>query len=516
LRSRLALLEPRFACVPTVDRLRTFVAGTAEARRAAMRAVADAQRRALLDFDAAEAQDLADLGDRLAAGLGAHEQLLAQLCAAWSRYLKGAARECVARCSQICRDAMHDKVAAIVVESQALHALAALELDSPGEALAIARQASLAARSEGLPQPEFLAHLVLARARRHARQSHLSLRIIEGLRSVVPVPWLALSNWEWIMAGGDVDRAEPDLESLGEGSGVRAVRALAGFLRAAASPGGPRNDALQRFSLDVPRFQPVSRDAAMLMAALDPSVVASSADLEAWRNGHSALLPSALDGLRLRGEGGASKESAAAYVIRYADRRATRVLHWGLALVAPPDAFRVPQSHRSQGRVETLISVLALAAEGRMKAADCFAATYGFPFVLEIHRGVFDVLIHRTRIVLGDGARILRDGDYLELVSARSLVIPDPRVSQRTADRVLRLLAERGAANAKDVARRLGISLRAAQGALSELSTQGACEPQKQGRSVAYLVEGTAFSDVTARSRRSQFAGLGELELSSG
>ena len=102
----------------------------------------------------------------------------------------------------------------LMVESRALAALVALAAGDTPRALELARRASLMARVESLPQPEFLAHLVLARARRFARQPHLSLRIARALQDVVPAPWRTWLDWEWALAGGEQLEASESASSV--------------------------------------------------------------------------------------------------------------------------------------------------------------------------------------------------------------------------------------------------------------------------------------------------------------
>jgi DNA-binding transcriptional regulator YhcF (GntR family) len=72
----------------------------------------------------------------------------------------------------------------------------------------------------------------------------------------------------------------------------------------------------------------------------------------------------------------------------------------------------------------------------------------------------------------------------------------------------LRYLAQEGAASARDAARGLGVSLRAAQGALKELSSAGACQTRREGRAVEYVVEDTIFSEPTQRLAAESLASL--------
>ncbi len=507
LRTRLALTAPRYGAPPKIGHLADFVDGPPVARHAAVLAATDALRLAVLGFDAGRVAELAQIAERLQVGLGDETGLLAEFCRAWASYVSGNAAEAYEQSHQAMQGALRLKSAALVVEAQALRALSALEAGDVAEALSLSRRASLAARAEGLPQPEFFAHIVLARARRHARQSHLSLRILEALRSVVTDPWRGFLCWEWLMAGGDEAPALHDLEFAGDLAVGTNCHALLSLLR---DPTAAQHETLKQTRTALARpdvFFPASRDALTFIAASDPTVDPPNASLAAWRSGRDVLIPAALHGLRLRSDLVDVGETAAAYVLRTSDGRAVRILHWGLDRV-DPGAFRLPQSQRAQGRVETVLAVLALSETAVMPEADCFAQTYGFPFVPEVHRGVFDVLLHRARVALADAGAIVKEEHGLRLDSDRALVIPDPRVSQRTADRVLRLLSERGSASAKEMASTLGISLRAAQGALAELSEQGACDAQKRGRAVAYVVEDTVFSEPTARLRAEQLTGL--------
>jgi len=511
LRMRLALASPRYGLVPPLGDLGACVDGPLALRRAAIRTTTDAVRLAVLCFDAQRIRELSELAPRLADGLEEPEIELARLCRAWGSYTCGDMADCSEECAELLQRALRAKSAPLVVEAQALRALSTLERGAAEEALPLARRASLAARSEGLPQPEFLAHLVLARTRRHMRQSHLSLRILEALRAVVTEPWRGFLAWEWLMAGGDVSVAETDLASFSQAPARQNGLALLLLLRGAASGDATLVTRARRELRSDEMFFPAAKDARTLIAASDPDVEAPDPQMVAWRAGRDPLIPAALHGLRLRSderEPTDTSESAAAYAVRFPDGRSVRVLHWGLEQLHLPGAFRVPQSHRAKGRMETVLSVLALGEGGEIAESECFAQTYGFAFVSELHRGVFDVLLHRARAALGSKARLVRDGDRLRLECDQPLIIPDPRVAQRVSDRVLRLLSERGSASAKDMANQLGISLRAAQNALSLLSEQGACETQKRGRAVAYVVEDTAFSEPTLRFRAEQLTGL--------
>ena len=148
-----------------------------------------------------------------------------------------------------------------------------------------------------------------------------------------------------------------------------------------------------------------------------------------------------------------------------------------------------------------LTSLLALEPEG-VDETRCFERVYGFPFEVELHKGVFDVLVHRTREYLGDAGRIVREDGRIQLVLLRSILVADPRCTKPFPDSLLRVVAQQRGATAKDIAAAAGVSLRAAQAALRDLTEAGACEAQKRGRAVHYVVEDTTFSEPTRRSPR--------------
>jgi hypothetical protein len=372
------------------------------------------------------------------------------------------------------------RLAAAVVEIRAIRALFALEAGDAAAGLAHARRASLMARTEGILDAELLANLALARARRHGRQTHLALRILEALEAVAAPSWRPWLDWERALAGGALGAAT-----------VGPLAALRGLLAAAQAGDRPgfqlHGDALR----DPDLAEPLRREAAVLIAAIDPRAPsAPAAELLAWREGDAALLPAFLHGLAV--------QSVASVMLWPSGARA-RCLHFGLPLLAGPDVVRLRQSRLAHGRVETLLAVLALAGPGGLDEATCFARSYGFPYVPALHRGVFDVLLHRARGAIEGVASIVRTPGRVSIVTTRPLLIPDPRTSRSTTDRVLRLLAERGRASAKEAAARLGVSLRTVQGALSDLAASQACVVERDGRNVTYAVEDSVFSEPTRR-----------------
>jgi hypothetical protein len=222
----------------------------------------------------------------------------------------------------------------------------------------------------------------------------------------------------------------------------------------------------------------------------------------AWRYGAVSLPPPAVHGLALGAlDGGedATEEHAVAYVVMPPRRRSFRCLRVGLPLLRDPEIVRLAPSRRLHGRTETLLAILALAGDEGLDDATCFARAYGFAYMPDLHRGVFDVLLHRARNAVQGVARLDRASGRIVLSATRTLLVPDPGASRSMSDRVLRLLAERGRASAKQAALGLGVSLRAVQGALTELAEADACVIERHGRHVTYAIEDSVFSEPTQR-----------------
>jgi tetratricopeptide (TPR) repeat protein len=502
IRSELWLAEPRYGTRLPASWLSEFVAAPLQAREGAVLALANRARAAVLDFDERTLRELEPLARDLSQGLSDEGVLTADLVCMWAVLARGDAATARERSREAASHAAKAELAALVVEIQALRALASIALGEHDVALDVARRASLMARTEGLPQPEFLAHLSLARARRYARQPHLSLRILEALIGVAPSPWQPWLAWESLLAAGA--RSPATDHARQDRSPADALHAL--FCAARAGDRRSFDELIAALVAFTGGFALARTELLELIAALETRRASPTAELSAWRDGQSVLTPPSIHGLRVRAS--EQDETAAAYVLVQPGERGARMLHWSLALVSQLPVARIPQSQRAQGRVETLLAVLALAGPEGLDEAECFSRTYGFSFIVDVHRGVFDVLLHRARGALGALGEVTRRERSLALEVAQPLLIPDPRVSQRTTDRVLRLLAERGAASARDAAALLGISLRSAQSALSELATSGACDARKDGRSVAYVVEDTIFSEPSKRLVATDLTGL--------
>lgn len=512
-RAQVWLAFPEAVAPPRNDELEALATAPEEARRAAAFAARDLAWAAFLAFDWGDLATSIERLRRLVTDEGGEIDLA--IAGALGALARGEA--VAASFDGMLPRAARAGQAAAVVEVQAIRAALALEAGDSPAGLELARRSSLMARAEGIPEAELLAGLLLARARRYNSQAHVAEKVVEVLAAAVTAPWRPWLAWEAVLSGGNTAAA---VASRGP------PRDLARLIEAARR--GDRQQFRARHDELVARLGSglFGREAADLAAALDPRLEAGGTGVRAWRLGELDLVPPAVAGLALELDPEA-EETAAAYVLLLPGDRGVRFLHLGLSLVvAPPadasesgpgdgsghaaelapDLTRLRQSRRPAGRVETLLAVLALAGPEGLPESECFARAYGFGYVAEVHRGVFDVLLHRARAAIHGFASVDRTGGRVTLAPERALLLPDPRVCQRTTDRVLRLLARHGPASAKQAASELGVSLRAAQAALSDLAARHACIVERQGRHLCYAVEDTVLSKVTLRLNAAQLS----------
>jgi DNA-binding transcriptional ArsR family regulator len=154
-------------------------------------------------------------------------------------------------------------------------------------------------------------------------------------------------------------------------------------------------------------------------------------------------------------------------------------------------------AERIYGRTDAALSALALAGPAGMPQDEFFRSVYGFAFSPNIHRGSFNVLVHRMRNRVRGLGDVLRGDDRLALRIDRAFVVPDPRCVEPTVARVLRLLASRGACRAEELAQNLNVSQRTVQLALQQLLADGACQKERNGREIRYRVDDTTFCEPT-------------------
>lgn len=468
----------------TLEQLARLEHADVEPRRALLPAARALGRAHALAFDApglaaADAQQ-----QRLALGLGDPEAVLGcALSSLWCAVGGGSDDQTVQAAQALARDARAAGLAAFLVEATALQALALGAVGSLEEALEVARRAARMAQTEGLRQEQYLTGLVLARVRRHVGQPHLASRILSSLRQYASTPWHNWIDWELALSSGAATVARPTPPAPIADAFTRwawaAEQGDAAVFSATAS----------EIDQQVAAWSPARIDWRRARAVLDVARPSADAELDEWRAGASSEVPFGLGPLL-------GRDAPFAYVIAGGGAVPLRVGRRGVPLQVP--ASRVPDGTQSkQQRAFTLVSVVALAGDEGIEEEAAFKLTYGFSFQRELHRDVFNVLIHRVRGVLEGFGQLERGEGRLRLRPEQLAALPDPRCAQPLGDRVLSFVSRAGGARAKEISQSLGVSLRSAQQALEVLVDDGACQRSKQGRAVAYQVEDTTFREPT-------------------
>ncbi len=426
-----------------------------------------AARHAVAGLDAAALTKAAALATRLAQD--DREQIEAELATAWSQHFGGAPTFDVARALEA--RASRARIAPAVIDAATLVASAALTEQSRELATTHARRASRMARTEGLPCEEYLAHLVLARARRHLGRPHLSARIVTAIARVAPARWRS-----WLA-----------IELRLSGAGDMAARVRARGSDGALDPAAV--DALLRgdgHAIDAWRsVAPLDLELRELGCAIDPSAPAAG-PLASFLRGEVHDLPGALSGLANEGHG--------LVVLARPDASARRVL-WTDALGDVVDLGQ--RDGAKQHRREAALAQLAFAGEEGLANDELFRRVWGFQFTPHLHQGVLDVLLHRLRAALGDAGELVRKDKQVRLVVRQPVVLKDPRIETSLEDAVLRALALRGEARARELAEDLSVPLRTVQQALSRLVEGEECHRVGEGQAISYRVEDTTFREPT-------------------
>lgn len=328
----------------------------------------------------------------------------------------------------------------LVVELHSLRALHALNAGRVEDALATARRASRMAASESILQGEYLANLVLARARRHAGMAHYAIRVLGALDSVVPSMW---KPW------------------------IAVELALAGARSLDTMPTG---------------FDQISTEAATLRAvsSIGESEVAPA---RAWIRGETHDVPF---GLR------APSEDPLCLAVVVADAGgARRVLRSGM----PPTYALIEPSPKARRLHESMSAILL---HPGLPEAELFEQAYGYPPEDLGHDGVLRGLLHRIRKALEGLGTLEREEGRLTILPTTDFAVPDPRCETSLDDRILTFLAaRRGRATAKDVAQAMQIPLRTVQRKLGRLVEDGACTAESDRKRTEYVVEDTTFSEPT-------------------
>ena len=442
--------------------------------------------RAILSFDA----------NGLRSVVSPRDERWAQWLQAWRAFSTGNFGDAYALASNLETNGSAERDPVLVIESAALRALALTALEDFASATSIARRASRMARTESIPDQEFLAHIVLARVRRWTGHPHLATRILSALWRAATDPWRPWLRWELVLSGALEVAFPGSIETGAPLEDISAERNLARLLTAAETGDRPT---LSQATADLRKsmnWAPIAREIETSIAICTPYSHSPYPDVSAWREAITNDPPAAVHGLLTRDVRGPSEDTAIAYILATPSegRRIPRV---ALRLLDLEDVTVLPQSRRKQGRVESLTAALAVAGSSGLDESDCFHSVYGFPYEPEIHKGPYDVLIHRVRQYVGDAGVVTRSDGRVSLDLIKSILVPDPRCQAPMQDRLLQVVAQHQGATAKEIASTIGVSIRRVQEALSDLASHGACVTSRDGRTVRYSVEDTTFSEPT-------------------
>ncbi|MEO0593914.1 MAG: helix-turn-helix domain-containing protein [Myxococcota bacterium] len=314
-----------------------------------------------------------------------------------------------------------------------------------------ARRAAQRARSEELIDREFIAGLLLARARRLEQRSYLARHLL----TTVPFPrsWNAWVEGELSFAGQFVEDPTSDFASC-----------INDLYDQKSHPETSRIP--QRFSAEC----------AILHALLG-------------RMDHDGFSPNGYPRLGVR------------------DARVKRP-RWDLVLNPDGNWFRRfasgragTEAHvdqkRSSLRSSMGLSRLVFAGFQGCTLATWFHRTFGYRYQDERHGNLRRVTLHRMRKALPECAKIEHDGDRIALHTHRTLIVPDPAAQPSLDERVLETVAT-GTSTASAIATQLRTPLRTIQDALKRLSDAGVTKARHEGRNKHYRVEDSSFFELTA------------------
>jgi hypothetical protein len=258
-----ALRALRWHAEPDMGRLCTLeelepIAISSEAEHAAVLAASQAAKAFALRFDRPALA-------RVSAWIAPRVERITGEAAAWALVALGldhvasARWEDAERCaSDACSRATAASASAALLDATALLALSVAPRDL-GEATRIARRGSRMARTEGLPQSEYLANVVLARMRRLEGRPHHATRILGALARVASPEWRPWIAWELLLAGGLESSRSIALD--GDGSARAAVGSFRDALFAAKEGDRARFDAsVARARSGTGAFEPFAGD----------------------------------------------------------------------------------------------------------------------------------------------------------------------------------------------------------------------------------------------------------------
>jgi hypothetical protein len=443
----------------------------------------------MIHFDAERASRALDL---LRGFVDADDEEMAvelELSSAWQSLIAGGAPVSSVVARAIERKAAQCSFALGVIRAAALAALSAIEAGDLPTGLEAARRAARMARTEAIVEGELLAGVTLARARRYTGRPHLGACILSSMQRFAPESWRTWLEWELGMCGDDAESRD-ETAALQRATLAAAARGDAtGYQRA-------RDRMLASC-----RAPLLASDATLVLGALELRTDESTLPqaLVRWRCGDDDAFPSGIGALSSGALPRNGVPAGVALVVAEPGVAARRVLGLGAPLVSGNATF-IEQQQRHQGRSDALLSLLLLAGDEGAEEADIFRRIYGFTYRPNVHKDVLKLLVHRSRARLGSAGTLHRADGRVSLVPGSRLLVVDPRCSRPIDERVLKLVATRGAVSAKDAAVELGVPLRTTQAALEALVAESACRQERSGRHVEYVVDDTTF-EVPTRHR---------------
>jgi hypothetical protein len=421
------------------------------------------------------------------------DQLGAELAQGWLTLMRGDALALESKMAPLFSRAASARSPRRVIEATALRALVSASAGKLSEAIVFARRASLMARTEAEPRAELLANLVLARMRRHAGKPHLAVRILEALARIGPEAPRAWLDWERLLAGG----TPPDAAAVPGAAGDDAASAGRRLLLAARAGARPAFDRAADDLIGATAVWRDLQDEARTLVALLDSERDPPAELREFCSGEADGLRFGLHGARVVLD--EQEPGISIFAVARPGQVGRRILVDGLGLSGAARAL-VPEdgARRAHGRTDAGLAALVLGGPQATPEAAFFRRVYGFAYSTATHRGVLDVLVHRMRKRIGGGGIIVRSDGGLALALQEGIAVADPRCSPPAAARILSALSRQPLATAEDIAARLGITLRAAQIALQQLVTDGACLTRRAGRHLEYQLRDTTFREPTS------------------
>lgn len=487
------LASPEHGVLPTLDAVEAHDSGDVDTAEAAGICCAVAERAALLAFSPLNLRAWLELHERLQPSPSSQSGLWLSIGRGWLAIMDGAVDSVDEAAGEVRRIAASQRLPVLSIEATALRAMAAAASGDEQSATKLARRASRMARTESLPQQEYLVNLILARVRRTGGQPYLASRILNALVAYASAPWRGWVTWELILAQG---ATRTELAPMLPGPARTATAGLHALALAAQDGDQPAYDAASAAARNgTAGFAALRGELERLLAIVDPRTDLSGLPAEwTWCRGEGGLPPLGLHGVcgldsRV---GGLHRETA--YVLTVPEREGRRLLAISRGLMGPSTVV-LDTEKRPQIRTDSAIAVLLLAGSAGLSEDDLFLRLYGFPFDAALHRAVRNTLYTRVRARLGDVGCLDRADGQARLVPLAAFAAPDPRASPPAEHTLLSVLAKAKHMSARDAAAALGMPLRTVQLALAELAEDGACQVVAQGRGHVYVLEDTTFSE---------------------